>query len=481
MTFRMITFLVAAGATAFGWTASLVTNVANSAAGPGGTVVVNADIANAPGDRPTAATLYYSLDNQSSWTELAMARIGTPGYDSTWQALFPAPASGPAWYYVRATNGANLSTQSPLNAANAFPPGPELVALVADDPTGDAADPEGNWLDLTGAWVGRSGDHFYVTLTNNHTSWPTYQFPQAYFVYSLGLVNPQAPSDSWVFSMSYANVPVVFPAGLYLINRYTADFTRIGDIETSISGNRLSIRSPIAGFTGNSRFGPWPNSSGWLAAAANTQTIYPIGGNFLRDTTATARFYADRTPALVVGVNRPPVLTAPAVTPDSGSGATEFWFHAVYTDADSNLPVERSVVIDGTPHQLLNATHRYHLGAEFSTFLSGFADGRHEFFFRFGDGIDTVTSPLDTFTVGVPTAVADRGAGGPVRLRAFPNPFTTRLTFSGVAPGARVELRDAAGRLVALAPDALPGGVYFARVRGSTAPPLRLVKAGRAD
>lgn len=422
-----------------------MTNICNSAAAPAQTVTVNADIADRPGDRPTAALLFFSNDSQVTWTALPMTRIATPGYDSTHQAEFPNGLFG-SYYYIQASNGTNLATGSPLNQQNAWPPTDNPLALAAPDPIGDAIDPEGNWLDLTGAYVGRSASHFYAALTNNHTSWPTYRFPQSFFAYSLGLVNPQAPSDSWVFAMAYADIPAVFTTGLFLINRYTSAFTRIANIEAQTSGNRLYFRCPIASFTADEHFGPWPNSVGWLAAAATTQTILPIGGNYLRDTTPPARFYADRTPFVPADLNRDPLLSQATVSPRSGPPGTRFGFNVTYTDADSNLPTEHVCQIDSIPYELVNGDHRYWAGAQFSEFLTGFADGWHRFYFRFSDGRATVETSIDSFYVGA-TGMAAAATDGSAALRAAPNPFRGRFVLAG-RPGTVVRVFDAIGRLV---------------------------------
>jgi len=469
------------------WTAPELTCVCHSAPAPGSPVEVNADCSNLPAgpSLPTTAKLFYSLDQQASWTELNMSRLPLPGFDSTFAASFTAPAGGPVPYYVRSDNGTCLATQAPFNSGNTWPPGDNLVARAAFDSTGDVASPEGPWLDLTGAWVGWSGDRFYVALTNNHTGWPTSSGLFTWFAYSFGFSNPAARSDTWVFAPIFASVPLVMDPGLFAINRYTGAMPeRIGNIDYQTSGNRLVMRCLISDLTADDRFGPWPSDDGWLAVAASTQTI-TTGGGSPRDSTNPARFYV-RTPGFTVGQNRSPALSQPRVVPTSGTPETDFWFSVRYTDADSNLPVTRSLVVDSDTFLLSPNHHRYWVGSLFDTYRSGFAPGLHWFHFSFDDGMATVTSPADTFRVegagveeAAPLSIDD------CRFSIAPNPVaggTATLRVQGVkGPRVQVQVCDAAGRLVRclsvpnssfpLDCSALSSGVYVVRLHyaGSTA------------
>ncbi len=375
-------------------------DICNSAPAPDSAVVVNADCINGD-ERFTDVTLFYSTDNQQSWTELAMSRLATPGYESTWYARFALPASGPVYYYIRAETPEGAATLAPYNSANSWVPPLNLLALANGDPAGDAISPEGNWLDLTGVWVGYSSDRFYALLTNNHNSWPLYSFPQPWYIYSIGFVNPEAPSDTYVFALCYADIPAVFTTGLYLINRYTGDFSRIAGIDARTSGNRLYLRGLISDFVNHPKFGPWPNNCGYLAVAANTQSVYPIGGNYVRDTSLPAYFYAGFTPNFTIGSNQPPLLSAPSVSPRSGAPADSFLFSVRYQDPNNHLPMERAVVIDDVPWPLVPGSHRYQGGVIFRTWRSGFTEGWHRFFFRFSDGMAIVITAVDSFQVSM--------------------------------------------------------------------------------
>ena len=450
-----------------------IENAANSAPGSGGLMYVNADCSAPDQDGVASARLFYSLDYQSSWTETEMNRIGTPGYDSTFAQSIALPGSGGVFYYLRCSDGERLATLSPTNGANVWPVPGNLLALAADDPAGDVQSPEGPYLDLTGAHVGCSSDRFYARLTNNHDSWPTSGGALGpWFIYSIGFVNPEAPSDSWVFSLSYASVPFAFSTGLYLINRFTADYSKIAEIDAVPDGNELLLRCLQSDMAGHPRFGPWPNSSGYLTVAANTQSIR-ISGATLRDTTAPADFYPLRTPFPIVGQNHPPSVYRPGAAPGSGTPETEFRFSCRYSDPDSNLPVVHAVVVDSDTFPLQPAHHRYWEETSFNCTRSGFGIGRHHYRFVFDDGMTRVASQADSFLV---TAT---GIGEPAfssRVSIWPNP-ARRMMQLELPPGcANADLLDCAGRkLGALRPGVndigrFNAGVYFLRVPGSGRP-----------
>ncbi len=427
------------------WAAPNIGVVCHSAPQPSSPVTVHADFGD-PG--PLAGEVCYSTDGQGSWTKLPMARIGEPGYDSTWAAQFAIPGSGTVRYYVRAEAGPAISTQSPHNSGNAWPVTDNFLALAARDTTGDAQNPEGPFLDLTGAYVGRSDDRFYAALTNNSTSWPLNGgLLGPWYLYSVGFVNPEAPSDTWVFSLSYADIPLAFSTGLYLINRYTADYTRLADIDASTSGNRLMMRCLASDMTTNPKFGPWPNASGFLSVAANTQTIR-ISGATPHDTTVACRFYV-RTPGCAVNQNRAPTLDQARVLPQAGTPETDFWFTVRYADEDSNLPLVRSLVVDADTFTLKPGQHRYWQGTQFDVTRSGFGIGWHRFRFAFSDGMSRVETPEDSFYVAG-TALAEPALPEAVAsVFASPNPFATAtsLQLAAGSPG-RVGIYDASGRCV---------------------------------
>jgi hypothetical protein len=497
---RTRVLLLAAAATGLcpAWTTPVLRNVCNSAAAPGGTVVVHADCIDSikPSLDDVALTVFYSTDSQATWQQTPMTAIGQPGYDTTYQSSFPAPSSGTVCYYVRGDNGTNFGTQSPVNSDDAWPVPDNLLAESALEGTGDTInDPDGEWLDLTSCALGYSDGKVYGRMTNHYSSWPTSGgLFGPWYLYSVGFWNSEAATgDTLGYAMVRVNL-LTYTPGLYELNRYESTYTRIGDIDIQTSGNRLIMRCNVSDLVARSGFQPWPNQCGYLCGAKGDARSANLSlQSWQHDSTNSARFYVDRTPRLVVGQNHPPTLNLGGVEPDTGTAETDFRFHVHYVDADTNLPVLRSVVVDADTFPLVPSGHRYAAGVTFTRELRGFETGVHEFKFVFNDGVSEATTPLDTFVVTGTGAVAEVLDGGATGFAASPNPFSIAVRFR-VPSGCRVlRIFDGCGKLVrclsvsrrsvpgqgSLSWDGadgsgrpLPAGMYFLREGGG---PLRRV------
>jgi hypothetical protein len=470
--------------TAFGWTTPTLTSVCNSAPAPGGVAVVDADASDAAGlTDDMTAVLFYSFDNQATWQQTAMAPVGLPGYDSTLEASFPVPGSGSVRYFVRASSGSNFGTQSPFNSGNVWPVSDNWLAEIADEPAGDTFNsPRGAYLDLTSAAIGSSDSFFYCRLTNNNNSWPTRaSILGPWFIYAVGFRNPAAPSDTWGFAMTYCNIAGIYSSGLFESSTSGSAFERFADIDAVTSGNRLVMRCRISDLLSRERFGPWPNEYGFLTGVrADTRSADLSMVSTPHDTTGFCRFYVNRTPGFMIGPNAAPILSQARVVPRQGQPETNFWFNARYTDADSNLPVVHSVVVDDDTFSLKPNHHQYWAGVLFDVTRSGFEVGWHRFHFLFNDGMAEVTSSPDSFEI-LGTAAADPSQGALDRtFDARPNPFSSTVRLRGGPHGRSLMIFDHRGRMVrslatggseaAVTWDGrdgsgcvLPDGVYFLR------------------
>jgi hypothetical protein len=490
---RVLLLVAAAVGLCPAWTTPVLWNVCNSAVAPGGMVVINADCIDSikPPVEDIALTVFYSTDNQATWQQVPMNSVGRPGYDSTFQCAFPAPDSGAVYYYVRGDNGTNFGTQSPVNSVDAWPASDNLLAEAALEGAGDTInDPDGEWLDLTSCAFGYSDGKFYGRLTNHYSSWPMRgSIVGPWYLYSAGFYNSEAATgDTLGYAMTYVSI-LTYTSGLYEINRYESTYTRIGDIDVQTSGNRLIMRCNLSDLAARPGFQPWPNQCGYLCGAkGDARTANLSLKSWQNDSTNSSRFYVDRTPRLVVGQNQSPVLSLAGVEPDKGTVATDFRFHVHYVDADTNLPVTHSVIVDADTYDMVPNSHRYAAGVTFTRDLSGFAEGTHVFRFSFDDGISIVTTPPDTFLV-TGGGVADVPIGGAVGFSISPNPFSGAVRFR-VPSGSRVlRVFDRCGKLVqslsashstvpgSLSWDGtdksgrlLPAGTYFLREEGG---PLR--------
>ena len=473
------------------WVAPVLENVCNSAPRPNGTVTVHVDITNAGPEDVTTATLFYSLDNQATWTQSPMTAVGRAGFDSTYQASFALPGSGTAYYYVRGENGTNYSTQLPLNSGNVWPVGLNLLAPVANEPAGDTfGGAAGPWLDITGAWLGYSQDRIYARMTNNHNSWPV-NSGLRWFVYSVGFRNPDRPGDTFGFVLTFANVLGIYTPGLYFANKYETTFTRIGDIDYQTSGNVLTMRCLISDLAARPEFGPWPIPSGFLIATlADSRSANLSLQSWQHDTTTQCRSYVDRSPRFSIGANHTPLVTNPRVVPQSGAPGTQFWFNARYSDQDSNLATSALVVVDDDTFALVPSNHKYWLGSTFSTTQSAFGVGVHRFHFVFDDGMVAVESAQDSFMV-LGTGVAEQTDAAAEGLAAAPNPFTDGVALRAGRRPVRMFISNALGRIVRVldSPDGkavwdgqdedgrvAPSGLYFCRLADRLRERLRLIR-----
>jgi len=491
--FRGLAVIVVLVLLAQAWNSPVLWNVCNSAAVSGGTIVVDADCIDSirPPAGDFALRVFYSSDSEATWQQASMDAVAQPGYDSTYEGRFPAPAAGMVYYYVRADNGTNYGTESPVNTADAWPVPDNLLAETALEGTGDTMNnPDGEWLDLTSCAMGYSAGYIYARLTNHYTSWPTSGgLFGPWYVYSAGFWNSEASTrDTLGYTMTHVNV-LSYTDGLYELNRYESTYTRIGDIDIQTSGNRLIMRCKISDLAARPGFQPWPNQCGYLCGAkGDARTANLSLQSKDNDTTNAARFYINRTPRLVVGQNKPPALTNSRVIPQSGPLGTAFWFSTRYSDADSNLPVLHAVVIDGETIALKPTHHQYWGPDVFDCHDSGFAVGPHHFQFVFSDGAALVASTPDTFLVTA-GAVAEVEKSGSARFSVEPNPFhgTTVVSMAGSQPRT-LAICDVQGRTIRSIPArspalqldlrSFPAGVYFLRADGSSQRRL-LVKLGR--
>jgi hypothetical protein len=304
--------------------------------------------------------------------------------------------------------------------------------------------------------------------------------------------NPDYAGDTFGFAMAYANVLGIYTAGLYVVNKYTEDFTKYADIDVHTDGNALQMRCLIADMVAHPKFGPWPPPSGFLSSCrGDTRSARANLQSTLHDTSNQSRWYIDRTPEYAIGSNRPPQLDRGRVVPEVGAPETEFFFSVRYTDADTNLARQCAVVVDADTLELAPTNHFYWQGVTFSATRGGFTPGLHEFHFTAWDGMSRVETAPDTFEV-IGTAVAEAPAGSRVRMSAAPNPFAGRTTIT--APPGVVLVADALGRVIRRLKSevrnpsdetravwdgrgddgrAVPPGLYFLRAAGER---LRLVR-----
>jgi len=198
----------------------------------------------------------------------------------TYEALVPYTMGTDFKYRLK--TGYELSGQSvtALNPAfldtDTFPPALSSLAYIADDPVGDSINTYYANLDLTGSWCGWSSDKLYLALSNTANSFPIMNSLTSYNIYFSGLAASISNLlQSGVYAMVYTfNVPNVISPGLYKLNFNLADtsftYTRLGNIQSQVSGGHLFLACNIADLTADPDFGTWPPANNFLGSMSGS-------------------------------------------------------------------------------------------------------------------------------------------------------------------------------------------------------------------
>jgi hypothetical protein len=427
----------------------LLDDIATSAPVAFADIIVQADIADSlPPVAPGDASVFYSTDDQATWTGLALDEAtGSPG---TWRTSCPMP-DGELVYYLLANSDTAATFTAPKNHANVFPPTANLMVDPGDEPAGDAVDIYTSACDLTGAWFGYSDTHIYATLSNATGAWPlSGGILGPWYIYTAVIANPDAPEDSVALAMVYGDIPVLGQTGLYWADARDSSFVRIGDIDAVKSGGKLHMRCEIADLVAHPDFGP-DNPSGFYRIGAGTATSLITGARWANDATNTYAFY-HRTDSVTPGSNTAPALSDPMAAPAGGGEPdTLIRFSVTYTDNDGHLAAEHDLLIDGDAFAMdcPGPERDYAAGVGFSLDVP-LSSGEHTYSFLFSDG--DLVAKTATAIVSVGTGVPEDGPVAQLAFRsAWPQPCSTelRLAFSlGARRQGRVDIYNTSGRLV---------------------------------
>lgn len=310
------------------------------------------------------------------------------------------PPSGILEWYFRSENDTAVVSQSPKNSGDIFPVPDYLMADMGADPTGDAVGAAGSWLDVTHAYVGYSDTKLYVSLQNNGGGFPTNQGLFTYFLYTVGIVDPNT-TDSVAYVLVYASVPTLFSPGLYVLDATDSSFTQIGSISTNISGNRLNMSCNISDLTAQPSWSDWPPPAGFIGVAPVTATA-----NFTNLSTNDFGKTGVFIPAShLLDFNE--TDNAPSLSNASVSLLGEDTVSAsiTYTDIDGHLPIFRNFVFDGVEYPMTACEKDYEIGAAFEFSKIVAENGWYTYYFDFSDGVDAVTTPMDSIQIEIVTYI----------------------------------------------------------------------------
>lgn len=220
---------------------------------------------------------YYNSNN-SAW-EMAATSVPSLG---TMESLVPYSYGQNLRYRLRYSMdymGESFCYLHPAYwDADSFPPALNKMAFIASDPEGDTDVPESPALDLLDSHCATTTQKMYFSLQNVSGTFPTMVSLTNYNVYLAVLSNPEAVNDSVAYAMIYSfSIPGVLSTGLYKLGMDMATemptFTRLGNIQSQVSGGTLHLACNFADLTADPDFGAWPNLSHGLIITGATMAI----------------------------------------------------------------------------------------------------------------------------------------------------------------------------------------------------------------
>ncbi len=348
-------------------------------------------------------------------------------YTFSGQINYVPPSDMLEWYW-RSENDTAVISQSPKNEADVFPAPVYLMADMGADSVGDTENGGGNHLDITHLYASYSDTKLYFQFENNGGGYPTNQGLFTYYIYSVGIVDPNT-TDSVAYALVYADVPALFSPGLYIMDATDSSFTQIGSITTSISGNMLRMSCNISDLTAQSSWSDWPPPAGFIGVAPVTATavITDISTN---DFGKTGVFVPKSNLLDFDAANNPPALSNANV---SIAGEDTILAEIVYTDSDKHLPVLREFIFEGDSYPMQACVKGYDSGAIFEQSLIVSETGWYDYYFRFSDGVDTVTTALDSIYVEIINYICG-DANGDENVNVSDAVNVINYVFLGTAP-----------------------------------------------
>ncbi len=362
-------------------------------------------------DSSISHRVIYRDPSVTTWNTADMSELYTSCSLYTFSATVEYATSTESleWYFSSEMDS-GIVTQSPKNVSDDFPVPAYLLADLGEDPVGDVEGGGGSHLDIVHAYASYSDQKLYVRLDNNGGGFPT-SSGFNFYLYSVGIVDPDM-TDSVAFSFVYVNVPFVMTPGLYKLDPSDSSLTRIGDISTNISGNSLSMSCDISDLTSQPEWSDWPPPSGFvvLAPVTATQGLFDLVTNDW----GRIAVYLPESQTTDYSVNGAPILSGASASDD---GSEAILVQVTYSDPDNNMAVLRRVYIDDNAHDMTACEKGYLNGTLFEATVEVDSTGWYDYYFEFSDGVEMVTTDLDSVYVEVPTYVpGDADGSGEVDI-----------------------------------------------------------------
>ena len=155
--------------------------------------------------------------------------------------------------------------QSAYWDSDTFPPQLDKMAYIATDAEGDSVTVYSQNLDLRESYTAISSDKIYFSMQNLSGNFPIMNSFTSYNVYLGVLGNVSSLMDSVGYAMIYSfNIPGVISSGLYKVGYDSATqmpvFTRLGNVQSQVSGGALNLACNISDLTADPDFGSLPDA-----------------------------------------------------------------------------------------------------------------------------------------------------------------------------------------------------------------------------
>jgi len=412
-----------------------------SSSAPREEFVVQADVSGELLASSPTAIAHISTNNQASWVDGNCTEMNETGYENTWDCTGNTNGGNDVAYYITGIiDGAAFDldyenmyiTQTPKNTDGIWPPGENLLQELTDEPTGDAPSNQ----DIYSVRGSYNDDRFYLSMSMNGGCCDEGGLFGPWYLYGIGIVNPESEAPV-AYAVGYGDggFGQLTPGLIKIVgNLETGDIESFDYVTTNISynmsGNSLHTTVMQSYIVNDSDWGTWPNSYGGIITTGMTIEAGLSG------TDVATEILDETTPGLMLlstqfqNGNTLPILT------DANYDNALSELRVTYSDADTNLVIERLVSINGTSHVMIPLSHEYGAGAEFVLSLDGLglSDGDYTAEFSFSDGDDTsFTSSLD-FTYGADSSCLLGDSNGDNELNVLDVVLTVNMILCADCP-----------------------------------------------
>ena len=363
----------------------------------------NADIDSELAAGVESSTIYVSTDNQGTWQSAPAILMGTPGYEDTWQSMIETDNGSSSYSYLSGyvdsgvldyEFGNILVSGSPHNENGDWPPGNNLYALLASDPSGDASSSY-DITSINGTYLGSDAtdgdgnsytdvERFYIKLSLNGGCCDEGGLFGPWYLYGVAIVNPDADSNDGSSGTAYAigygdgGFGQLTPGVLKITgDLVTGDIEGFEYLTTNISyntnGNDLQATTLMSHITDDDDWGDWPNSfNGFIVLGVTVEAA-------LDGLDVAAEMLDQTDPGLFIADTQSQVGNVPLVLSAPNFDETNNTLSVNYSDSNGNLPWFKAAQICNTPENggncftqinMIPDGHDYESGATFTATIT---------------------------------------------------------------------------------------------------------------